>query len=322
MKKALLIGNYGIGNLGDEALKNFFLTSSLNVDWTVLSANPSSGNEVPRLPTGLRSFLRFNYLKTLKVFISAEVAIFGGGTLFTDTESRWAGFIWWIHACWCYVLGIPYILAFQGFGPFKPGFGTSFAKWSVKRAALVIVRDVQSFKRVKEWKMKGDLLQSVDPVLWQVRTIAQQHELLPTDGHLLIIPRHNSTDSFNDALQDVFTDRDWSKVTVVSMEPNNQQELTVCQQIAMQCPGEVTLSAVSTLEELVEIVADAEHVVSQRLHGAVAAIGLGRSVDIISQRKNDKLDALAQLALKPDVLQQKIDNVEEVMSVLQQLIAL
>jgi polysaccharide pyruvyl transferase WcaK-like protein len=170
--------------------------------------------------------------------------------------------------------------------------------------------------------MKGDLLQSVDPVLWQVRTIAQQHELLPTDGHLLIIPRHNSTDSFNDALQDVFTDRDWSKVTVVSMEPNNQQELTVCQQIAMQCPGEVTLSAVSTLEELVEIVADAEHVVSQRLHGAIAAIGLGRSVDIISQRKNDKLDALAQLALKPDVLQQKIDNVEEVMSVLQQLIAL
>jgi hypothetical protein len=152
MKKALLIGNYGIGNLGDEALKNFFLTSSLNVDWTVLSSNPSSGNEVPRLPTGLRSFLRFNYLKTLKVFISAEVAIFGGGTLFTDTESRWAGFIWWIHACWCYVLGIPYILAFQGFGPFKPGFGTSFAKWSVKRAALVIVRDVQSFKRVKEWK--------------------------------------------------------------------------------------------------------------------------------------------------------------------------
>jgi len=29
MKKALLIGNYGVGNLGDEALRQFFLDSSL-----------------------------------------------------------------------------------------------------------------------------------------------------------------------------------------------------------------------------------------------------------------------------------------------------
>ena len=317
MNNALLIGNYGVGNLGDEALKNFFLTSYLPVHWTVLSSTVNQENEVPRLPTGIRSILRFNYLPTLQAFTQADVAVFGGGTLFTDTESRWAGFIWWVHTFWCYALGIPYILAFQGFGPFKPGLGMWFAKWAVKKAALVIVRDEESHQRIKHWKVKTKILETVDPVVWQVCQVAQQNELTSTDGHLVIIPRHNSTDSFNDALADVFK-QDWQQITIVSMEPNNQTELIVCQQIALQCPGEVQLTSVATLQELIEIIATAEHVVSQRLHGAITAIGLGCSVDVVPQRNGDKLDALAQLALEPDVLQQKIDSVEKVMSTLQE----
>jgi len=90
--------------------------------------------------------------------------------------------------------------------------------------------------------------------------------------------------------------------------------------IALKCPGEVTVTAVATLEELIELVASAEHVVSQRLHGAIAAVGLGRSVDIIPQTKGDKLEALATLALKPDVLQRRIDSVERVMSALHDIV--
>ena len=93
----LLVGNYGVGNAGDEILKDYFLERFPGIEWIVCSACPVSG-EVWRLPAGVRSFLSFKWLYTLWVLRKSDGMVFGGGSLFTDVESVRACFVWFAHA--------------------------------------------------------------------------------------------------------------------------------------------------------------------------------------------------------------------------------
>ena len=97
--RCLLISNYGTGNHGDVALKEYFLTRFPEVEWIVLSANAQSPRDVPRLPFGLRSLFTTPWWRTLAALRSSDAVIFGGGSLFTDVESVRACLLWWWHAC-------------------------------------------------------------------------------------------------------------------------------------------------------------------------------------------------------------------------------
>lgn len=93
----LILGNYGAKNFGDElVLKGILqgLEKDESCEKIVLSADPAETERVHRVksfyvfPTGLRSFLRFQWLETLRQYWRADWIIFGGGTLFTDEVPR------------------------------------------------------------------------------------------------------------------------------------------------------------------------------------------------------------------------------------------
>ena len=112
--RLLMVGNYGDGNVGDEALREYFLRRYTSHRWTVLSAHPSTPQELPRLPSGIRSFLSFKWLRTLNQLPDFDAVVFGGGSLFTDIESPLACILWWLHVRAARFFGKPVLLAFQG----------------------------------------------------------------------------------------------------------------------------------------------------------------------------------------------------------------
>lgn len=71
----VLIGNYGVGNFGDEALKEYFLSAFPDITWSVVSARPS-GEELPRLPGGFRSLFS-HWWKTLGAIRNTDAVVFG-----------------------------------------------------------------------------------------------------------------------------------------------------------------------------------------------------------------------------------------------------
>jgi len=154
----LLIGNYGVGNIGDEALREYFFHSYSDVDWTVVSAHPRRG-EVPRFPLGVRSLLR-PWWRTFHALHGSDGVVFGGGTLFTDVESVYACVLWWWHAFIARLFGKQVHLAFQGIGPFRTSLGERLARSVVASAATVSVRDLHSFERVKHWRMNKKIILS------------------------------------------------------------------------------------------------------------------------------------------------------------------
>lgn len=287
----VLIGNYGVGNLGDEALRSFMVRSFPSVEWTVLSAAPTREGELPRLPGGIRSLVRLRWLRTLHAIRHADAVVFGGGSLFTDAESVYACILWWIHVRAARFFRVPVLLAFQGIGPLTHPVARFLTQDAVRRSVFLSVRDEESFARVLAWNMNINVIQSFDPVYKEI--YEQNSER--TKNVLVIIPRKNSPTSFLERAAALAEAGTWDAVRILSLEPASPEERRLCDALVARL-GRGALSTPETMEHLAECLADASLVLSQRYHGALAALALGIPFETMSQKAGDKLSTLEQYA--------------------------
>lgn len=273
MHRYLLVGNYGVGNTGDEALKEYFLQQFPEVEWVVLSATPGHA-EVPRLPCGLRSLFLTPWWRTVRAYAQCDGVVCGGGSLFTDAELPLAPILWAWHAALAVLLRKRIVLAFQGVGPFRTRLGEWCARWVVQRATFLSVRDTLSLARVERWKLNKKYILSFDPVLSLVKNSIVPQLLGNFTMHcdhsrskvLLIIPRRNSSKEFRRRMTEVQRqERGVSGVRVV--EP-------------------------ASLRELCAEVASASFLLTQRYHAGIVALALGVPFEAVPQVPGDKLDAL------------------------------
>lgn len=285
--RCLLIGNYGVGNLGDEALKDYFLTRFPEVEWVVLSVAPGGLSDVPRLPFGVRSFFTTPWWRTLSALRSCDAVIFGGGSLFTDSESVYACLLWWWHGFVARLFGKPVYLAFQGIGPFRTGMGEWCARSVIRRASFVSVRDEESGRRVRAWA-RVEVFTGADPVL----TLLGSAPRADRGSALAIIPRANADDDFRKrAMRAAERDRT-SPVIILSMQPDSLEEQEFCRTLAQKIGSRALVRPVRSLGELTTALAGCSRAVTARYHGALAALALGLETEIVPQHPGDKLDVL------------------------------
>lgn len=283
--KAVLIGNYGVGNFGDEALKDYFLGAYPEVEWTVLSARPEVG-EYPRLPIGIRSFFRTNWLKTLGIMRRSDAVVFGGGTLFTDIESVKACWLWGVHAFAARCLGARVFLAFQGVGPFHTRVGKGIARYVLRSARYISVRDASSLARVRPWR--ADAVATFDPVL--LLFLQRKKERRP-DGGVLLIPRHNSGEAFLRVCDAVPSG---ASVTIALFQANDAGEASMSELLKKRFPR-WTVRIIEDVDALMDALAHAESCICERFHGALAAAAAGVPTTLVSRAAGDKLDEARSL---------------------------
>jgi len=293
----LLIGNYGAGNLGDEALKEYFLREFSGVRWQVISAHPESG-ELPRLPGGFRSLFT-SWWRTIGAYGNADGIVFGGGTLFTDLESVSACLIWWWHALIARLFRKPLILAFQGVGPFRTGVGEWLARWVFRRATFISVRDEASRSRLDSWNLNKNIIQTFDPVVLLIRS---ENSSESSQNVFVIIPRNNSDAAFLARAMTLAKERAPQEIVILSLRPDNEEERAVCRRLVTALGGKARVVAVRSLQDLMREVARASFVLSQRYHGALMALALGKAMEVISQGAGDKLSELPSAVELPSCI--------------------
>lgn len=285
--KALLIGNYGAGNLGDDALHARFLSRFPHIDWTVVSARPGP-TELPRLPGGIRSLLSLRWLKTLRALRQTDMVVFGGGTLLTDIESVHACFLWWLHARVANLYGKPVLFAGQGVGPFRTRRGEALARSALRTAIVLSVRDIASYHRIESWQLNTKIVQTDDAIYEEIikRNFERSQKVF------IIIPRGNSPKSFVE--QAVSAARKSGLPTsVLLMAPDDPAEQRMAADLEERLPGAV-VRPVRTLDDLVHNLCEASAVITQRYHGGVAAIALGIPCTAVPLQAGDKLAELGQ----------------------------
>ncbi len=293
--RALLVGNYGVGNLGDEALRKYFLSAFPHIAWQVLSAQPDS-QDLPRLPGGLRSLLGTRWLRTIKAIRQADVVVFGGGSLFTDVESSYACFLWWLHAKTAYILGTPVFLAFQGIGPFRTRIGEWFAHDVVKNTVFISVRDNNSGTRVKSWKKNTEVIQTFDPVFL---LLENKKSTRNTKNVLTIVPRKNSGEMLENEVKKILLQQSFASMSIVLLQPDDHKEKQYATTLRDRLSTGVDIVEVRTLDELQESISESTFIVTQRFHGAIAALAMGIPVRIVTQGAGDKLSSLQPFAEDP-----------------------
>lgn len=286
----VLIGNYGVGNLGDEALREYFLRAFPHVHFQVVSAHPVQG-ELPRLPGGIRSFLTTSWWKTVMAIRRSDAVVFGGGTLFTDIESSYACMLWALHVFVARLFRKPVLHVFQGIGPFVTRRGAWLAHRAVAAASFISVRDAVSKTRVESWRMNKNVIQSFDPVYKEIHS----KNTLGTKNILNVIPRENSSQSFLDAAVRHWRSGTWDDVRILSLAPASSLEIACCAALTRLIPDSVVYP-VSSMGQLTEFIAGSAFVLTERYHGAVAALALEVPFAVVSQGKDDKLAAIDAIA--------------------------
>ena len=305
--KYVLIGNYGVGNLGDEALKDYFVKYFPDMQWQVVSANPDK-NEFHRLPCGIRSLFA-PWWQTVRVIRQSEGVVFGGGSLFTDTESLYACFLWWWHVFISHLLGKKVILAFQGIGPFRTWVGKWFARSSCKMASHISVRDSISMDRVKSWSLNTEVVQTFDPVFSLFNKVNTD---LSSQNVFIILPRKNSSVTFLNRAQELLRIHTYDEVRILSMQPDDLQEQKLCMQLASYTKNP-TVVPVRLLSELAAHMFVGSFILTQRYHGALAAIALSKDCEIIPQKEGDKLSQLKNMQEQPDQCRELVQAGEDVL---------
>lgn len=293
--RVVLVGNYGVGNFGDEALKEYFLRAFPEVEWTVLSAKPGAG-ELPRLPIGVRSFFGTHWWKTLGAIKRADAVVFGGGTLFTDIESVKACVLWGVHAFTARLFRVPIHLAFQGIGPFKTGAGERIARWVVRRAATLSVRDEASAVRIAPWRKNTEIIQTFDPVFALFVEKKLEHR---AQNVYVLIPRHTSGRSFLNALNFHETNLRHVRIEIALFQPDDPGERRAVDVLRRSYPN-ANVRTIRTTDDLMELLSRASHCITERFHGALAAIAAGVPISTVSQAAGDKIDTVHTLFGRPD----------------------
>ncbi|MBE3589556.1 MAG: polysaccharide pyruvyl transferase CsaB [Firmicutes bacterium] len=148
--RAALLGYYGFGNAGDEALLRAVIgdlrAACPGIDLTVLSADPAATAR----HFGVRAVHRLRPAAALALR-RADALILGGGTLLQDVTSLrslvyYAGMILLARR-----LGARVIFYANGLGPVRSPLGRRLALRALAAADLVTLRDHDSLETLREW---------------------------------------------------------------------------------------------------------------------------------------------------------------------------
>ncbi|WP_020574978.1 polysaccharide pyruvyl transferase CsaB [Actinopolymorpha alba] len=219
--KLALLGYFGFGNAGDEALlaaEVAALRSALgpSAEFVVISGDPDHTMAAHRLPAVPRS----DFAEVLRAVRSADGLVAGGGSLLQDvTSARPVAFYGGVMLA-ARAAGKPVFVYAQGLGPLRRWFNRRLARAALRSASYIAFRDVESMALaaklgIRELELVPDpvlgvdlsLVQSVQPsarLAVALRPWAGSAEWLPVlrsalaelarDIEIVLVPFHAGQD--------------------------------------------------------------------------------------------------------------------------------
>lgn len=156
-RKCLIFGNFGVMNLGDEAIlagELQELKNIKNLNIQVVTRNPA---EIERLH-GTDSVSMYNLLSVIKQVNKSDFIIVGGGGIICKTEGIFSGLIYQLYMLFLY-FALPvllnkkiYVLGIGIYDNANP-LVLALSCYLLKFAKLLTVRDYHSFNYLKNKKI-------------------------------------------------------------------------------------------------------------------------------------------------------------------------
>ncbi len=292
LKKAIICGNYGTGNLGDEAILRAIIQKlSPQYDLTIMSANPRETEEklniptITRLPSGLRSYLKAWFspvarkeLKKAKAALDVcDRFILGGGTLLTD-EPKASMVVWGSQVKGALSRGKELEIYANGIGPLHSKWSQKWAASILQKANKISVRDQLSLEWVRKLtNQKAELVP--DPVLdLDIQTL-KKGPLAVSAETIILAPRawksysKNTENVLKKFVQHLCVEKGKYMVGI-PFDKNSKKDLEMMHKIFDQ-DGVRERSQIyqdyQSEEDVMSVIKDAEALIGMRLHSLIFA---------------------------------------------------
>lgn len=166
MKKILLAGYYGFGNLGDEAILEMALKQILEItdrkNIIVLSGN----KEITSKKYNIATIDRYNVLSIIFKLNSTDAIVFGGGSLLQDITSKRSIYYYLFLIRLAKMMKNKVVMLSQGIGPLVNENSKNAVKNTLKLVDYITVRDKHSMELLEEMGLdKNKIFLSIDPVI-------------------------------------------------------------------------------------------------------------------------------------------------------------
>lgn len=284
-RSLLIIGNYGAGNLGDDAIlggivqecRTLGFRGEIMVTHGGAQTSPEIYRElkkVPFVPAGLRSRWNGKRKEAMKAIAGADLIILGGGGLFMDAESWKAPWIWAEQVRAIRKLKKTYICYGQSIGPLNHWWSRHWAKQSFRHALGVHVRDDDSARLLSQWKIPASV--GTDPALSWLLT---EKRKIPKKPILLLSLRRwpgFSAQEWKPILKEiqVYAKRKGLKPILISMQAGESFDV----------PG-FELYQPNGARAALEAFEKAEAAVTMRLHAGIFSLAAGTPLPSLTLKK-------------------------------------
>lgn len=166
MKKILLAGFYGFGNLGDEAILEMTLNQILEItdrkNIVVLSGN----KDITSKKYNIATIDRYNVFSIISQLNNADAIVFGGGSLLQDITSKRSIYYYLFLIRLAKLMNNKIIMLSQGIGPLIRENSKNAVKNTLRLVDYITVRDKHSMELLEEMGLdKNKIFLSIDPVI-------------------------------------------------------------------------------------------------------------------------------------------------------------
>jgi polysaccharide pyruvyl transferase WcaK-like protein len=144
------------------------------------------------------------------------------------------------------------------------------------------------------------IVESFDPVLKQLSL--PKYQTCTSEKTLVLIPRMNASNEFFGRSTALLNSGDFQHVKILSLQPDSVNERENCIKLQGLCGARSSIVPIRTLEALASEIGCSSFVLTERFHGAIAALAIGRSFEVVSQGSGDKFAALPSNADRPSLI--------------------
>ncbi len=177
--KVFIIGWFGAGNIGDEAIllsELRILKAQLReVEFSILSFDPERTQklttDIPEVKKIVRmgakkNIFRSNMFGIINTFRTVDVVIIGGGGLFQDIYNHYPTPFFASMALAAWLFRKRLIFYCLGIGPLNTRIGKKLCKFAANLAEIISVRDPESKELLKHFGVTREVCVAADPVFW------------------------------------------------------------------------------------------------------------------------------------------------------------
>ncbi len=183
IKKILISGYYGFGNIGDEAILAStvaaFRSKDPNVQITALSESP----ETTRDSYNITALPRMSLTTVVRAISASHMVLFGGGSLLQDSTS-FRSLMYYLSILFLSRLQKkPTVVYANGIGPVTSWVGRRLTRLALSKVAEITVRDRESLNALRDMGVCRPVTVTADPAfLLNAAPDATVDQVLKTAG--------------------------------------------------------------------------------------------------------------------------------------------